>query len=311
MSAVTFVVASPHLPTVGRTVRSILAMAGAEDVAEVLVMGADLHGVLPQEPRVHVVAGLPPGPACGAYNAGLARASGDHIVLLDGDCVLESRWLEVVRARHDEGWDVVSGGVVVPRGPYLATVYNFTMFHRFLASRPAGPRSYLSTMNLSLSREAVRRAGPVPEDMPRTYDFEWTLRMAEAGVRMYFEPRARVAHHPCGVTPWILWRTWYVGGACSQLVRRGHRDRIRGARLFDYPWLVLASPLLATAATARVATAQPGDRRLWACLPAIWATKIAWCLGASHGRRRGVSRPADYTIHVPRDAQRGGAGDRR
>jgi hypothetical protein len=296
----TFVVASPHLPTVGRTVASILAQRSGDCVAEVLVMGADVHGVVPDDERVRILEGLPPGPACRAYNAGLEAARGERVVLVDGDCVLDPRWLEVVGARHDDGWDVVAGGVVVPPGPYLATVYNFTMFHRSLASRRPEPRNYLSTMNLSLSREAVRRAGPVPEDMPRTYDFEWTLRMAEGGLRLLFEPAARVAHHPCGVTPWILWRTWYVGGACSQLVRRGHPASIRGAGLFRYPRLLaLGAPFLATAATARVVAARPADARMWGCVPAIWLTKVAWCLGASHGRRHGVMRPADYTIHVP------------
>jgi GT2 family glycosyltransferase len=301
MTTVSFVVASPHLPTVGRTVASILGLTDAADVREILVMGADRHGVIARDDRVRIVDGLPPGPACRAYNAGIDLAVGDRVVLLDGDCVLDPDWLRPVRERHAEGRNVVSGGVVIPPGDYLPTVYNYTMFHRFLASRPPGPRSYLSTMNLSLDREAIARVGPVPEDMPRTYDFEWTLRMSEAGLKLFFEPRARVAHHPCGVTPGLLWRAWYVGGACSQAVRGRHRERIRGEALFAHPWLLAATaPLLALAATARVATACPTDPRLWACLPAVWVTKLAWCLGASAGRRRGVMATEAYTIRVPR-----------
>jgi GT2 family glycosyltransferase len=303
VDTVTFVVASPHLPTVGRTVASILAQSGAKAVVEVLVMGPDRHGVLPRDGRIQVIEDLPPGPACRAYNAGLERARGARIVLIDGDCVLDPLWLAAVDARHAQGWDVVSGAVVVPPGSYLATTYNYTMFHRYLDSRPAAPRTYLSTMNLSLGRDALARAGPVPEDLPRTYDFEWTLRMSEAGLRLFFEPRAKVEHHPCGVTPRLLWRTWYVGGACSQAVRRGHRGRIRGAALLSHPVLLaVAAPVLASAATARVVSARPSDPRMWACAPAIWLTKIAWCLGASYGRRHGVMAMEAYTIHVPRKA---------
>jgi hypothetical protein len=248
-----------------------------------------------------VLAGLPPGPACYAYNAGLDMAHGDRLVLVDGDCVLDPGWLGAVERRHGDGWDAVSGAVAVPRGSYLATAYNFTMFHRFLDSRPAGQRSYLSTMNLSLTRDALQAGGPVPEDMPRTYDFEWTLRMSDAGCRLFFEPAARVWHHPCGVTPRLLWRTWYVGGECSQAVRRRHAGRIRGAALVDHPWLpIVMSPALATAAAARVVAARPCDARVWACLPVIWATKLAWCLGASHGRRHGIMPTGQYTIHLPR-----------
>jgi hypothetical protein len=92
MKRVSFIVASPHLPTVGRTVASILGLAGNEAVTEVLVMGEDRHGVVPRDRRVHVLAGLPPGPACYAYNAGLDMAHGDRLVLVDGDCVLDPGW---------------------------------------------------------------------------------------------------------------------------------------------------------------------------------------------------------------------------
>jgi len=299
--ATTFVVASAHLPTVGDTVRSILAQERADLVARVLVFGADVHGVVPADPRVRLVDDGPPAPACRAYNRGLALAASPLVALVDGDCVLWPDWLGRVARRHGEGWDAVSGAVEVPPGPYWATAYNFAGFHDYLAHRPAGPRNYLPTLNLSVRRAVAAAVGPVREDIPRVYDFDWTLRMRAAGFRLYFDPAARVAHHPCGITPRILWRTWHAGGACSQAVRRAYPRLIRAPWILDHPrWLGLLAPVLACAATARVAAGDPASPRLWSALPAIWLTKLAWCLGAAQGRQHGPTRLADYPVRVTR-----------
>jgi GT2 family glycosyltransferase len=296
---ITIVVASAHLPTVGEAVRAILAQDEADRIDAVLVAGDDVHGVVPDDPKVARLDELPAGPACRAYNAGVARARSPFVAFVDGDCLPLPDWLGRILARHAEGWDAVAGGVVIPPGGFWATAYNYAGFHDYLATRPSGARNVLPSMNLSFRRSVAEAIGPVREDIPRLYDFDWTLRMRSAGFRLYFDAAARVRHYPCGVNPRILWRTWYAGGACSQAVRRQHRGLISAPKLLNHPYgLAILSPVLATALAARVASRDPGAWRAWAVLPAVWLSRLAWCLGASRGCRRGAIRVADYRTDV-------------
>lgn len=296
-----FLVAGAYLPTAGQTVRSILAQHGWPSRAEILVAGADLHGMLPAHPAVRVLDEVPPGPACRAYNAMIGAARFEWLVVVDGDCVLEPTWLTTVRAAHARGWDVVSGAVELRSGPYWQEAYNLSLLHEYAADCPAGRRTCLPTLNLSLPKAVARSVGRVREDMCRAYDWEWTLRMTRAGYLLYFEPAARVWHHPCQVTARILWRTWFAGGACSQAVRRAHSDLLRCSRLLDRPgWLIAMAPWLAVWASLRILVAQPRRVERWRLLPALWLSKFAWCLGAAHGRRYGPITASDFSYELPR-----------
>lgn len=296
---VTFIIASAHLPKVGDAVAAVLAQDAAHLIERVLVLGPDLFEQVPAHPLITHLPDVAPGPAGPAYNLGLSMARSEFVVLMDADCVLNPDWLTRVQARHAEGWDVVAGGVDVPPGSYLAVAYNYTTFYGDLSRGPAGPRNFLTTMNLSLRRSVAAAIGPVREDIPRWYDTEWTLRMRRAGYRLFFDPSARVRHYPCYVSPAILWRTWFASGSVGQMIRRDYADLLPGGWWMDHPWLLLAlAPLAATAVTARVLRSDPGSPRLWSVLPVVWMTKLAWCLGASHGRRRGHLRSAGYRYQV-------------
>lgn len=296
---ITFVVASAHLPMVGEAVRAILAQDAAPLIDAVLVFGADVHGVVPVDPRVALVHDLPPGPACRAYNAGVARAQTPFVALVDGDCLLRPDWVRRILARHAAGWDVVAGGVEIPVGSYWSTAYNFAGFHEFLADVPSGPRNYLPSMNLSFRRSAAQAVGPLREDIPRLYDFDWTLRMRAAGYRLFFDAAARAGHHPYGITPAIMWRTWFAGGSCSQAVRRAFPELIAAPRMLDHAALIaILAPTASTWATGRIAWRNRRDDRVWAMLPALWMSRLAWCLGAASGRRYGALHSSAYRTEV-------------
>ncbi len=269
-------VASARLPTAGEAVRSILNQSQSDLVGEIIVAGADIHGVIPPHPTVRLLRDLPPGPACRAYNALLAAARYEWLAIVDGDCILSPTWLEQVCTAHAAGWEVVSGAVELRPGPYWQAAYNLSMLHEYSTDCPPGERFCLPTMNLSLTSAVAVAVGPVREDLCRLYDLEWTLRMRLAGCRLYFEPAARVWHSPCGVGPGMLWRTWLAGGTCSQAVRRAHPDLLPSSRLLDRPgWLVALAPILASWASLRIVAAQPGQVERWRLLPAVWLSKLA------------------------------------
>lgn len=299
------VVSSGWLPSVGETVRALRAQGPA--IGEIVVCGPDAHGVLPSgDPALTVLADLPPGPACHGYNAALAhlfaRPAGawDAVAIVDGDATPEAGWAAAVLARLAGGWDGVGSAVVVPDGPPLSVAYNLTTFHPWRIGLPAELRAVLPTVGLCVRRAAAGAAGPFRTDMPRLYDFDWTARLTDLGFRLGFAPEARLAHQPVGITPGILWRTWYAGGSCSQALRRARSDRFGSAALLDHPRLLLAlAPAIALARTAAVAAAWRADRRIWRALGWVYVTKLAWCLGASHGRRHGPVTLDGYRFVPP------------
>lgn len=123
---------------------------------------------------------------------------------------------------------MVAGGVELDGCDYWSRAYNLACFHRELGHLPSGPRQALPTMNLACATATARRIGPFREDLARCYDYDWTLRLARAGGRLLFDPAARVGHHPCGVTPGLLWRTFSCRGALqpggAPATRRCDRD---------------------------------------------------------------------------------------
>ncbi len=289
--------ASGFVPTVGDAVRSVLAQTRAGEIAEILVCGADEHGVLPDDPRIRCLEAIRPGPACFAYNAALAAMlpTSETVVIMDGDCTLAPDWLDRVLARHAQGWQGVAGGVIAPPGPYLATAYNLSLFHDWLADRPAGPRPCLPTMNLSLSTAMVRDVGALREDWPRVYDFDWTLRMTRSGHRLFFEPEAHATHRPLGLTLTRFWRTGYADGSCSQAARREYDDQIDHPWLLNHPRLLtVLAPAIATWVTARTVWRLRRDPRALSVIPPMWLDKCAWVLGAGHGRVHGPLPVQDF-----------------
>ena len=115
-------------------------------------------------------------------------------------------------------------------------------------------------------------------------------------------------------------RSGYTTGACAAaaakaavlgLLGRPHPGRVAipfpdGSRhAFD---LCRFGTGLATVVTARVARAAAGDRRVWPTLPWVWLTKVVWCLGASHGRLRGVMPMSRYRYEEPPPPRAGTAG---
>ncbi|MFN8424603.1 MAG: hypothetical protein U0470_14905, partial [Anaerolineae bacterium] len=79
-----------------------------------------------------------------------------------------------------------------------------------------------------------------------------------------------------------MWRHWYMSGRWMVGVRRRHPDAFGSATWLYRPLaLYLLAPAIAAAATARLyGPGRPG-RRHPLTLPAVYATKLAWCLGAA------------------------------
>ncbi|MCA9960794.1 MAG: hypothetical protein KC443_17260, partial [Anaerolineales bacterium] len=162
-------------------------------------------------------------------------------------------------------------------------VYNLTLFHEILAFNLPGPRDFLATLNLSIDRAVIQKIVGMDETVNRVEDVEWTTRMRRAGVQPYFWPDAAVQHMHNRTKFKDVWRDCALSGYHMRQLRLLYADSLQAPGILGYPKLILLlSPFIAAWATLRIIYKRPQlISRFPLTLPTIYATKIAWCWGAS------------------------------
>ena len=285
---VSVIIPSLNSPILDDVLAAISSQAGAEDVAEILVVGKDEAGLLVPNVRARLIdTGQPVNPAV-ARNRGIRESSAPLLLFLDSDCLPQPDWLRAHQAAHAAGHPVVGGSVLPTGGNYWSRGYNLGMFQEYLPTRPAAPRTILPTLNLSVERHVIEAVGGLDETLPRSQDMEWTARMGQAGFQPCFWPAAAVDHRHNRDTLRAMWDDCARSGYYSRQVRLRHGDLLRTPALLRHPRLLrLLSPAIAAAATARLVVEQPVVLRHHpADLPAIYLTKLAWAWGAGGGSAR-------------------------
>lgn len=215
-----------------------------------------------------------------ARNLGIRAAQTDWLAFLDADCLAAPDWAGRLLMAAEAGHPVVGGGVAFSMTPYWAQVHNVSMLHEFHVSCAAGIRPFLPTLNLLVQRRVISQVGVMDERLRRAQDLEWTLRMSQAGISLWFDPRATVTHYP-ERRPGSLWRDYYETGQTSRRIRARYAiDKLPD--WFNSPILVRAlAPLLAAGLTARIYARHAMLLRHLPAAPGVWFTKLAWCLGAA------------------------------
>lgn len=280
---VAVIIPSLNSRLINTVVRTVLSQQRQGLQLCVVVVGKDEGGLIPASPQVQFIdtgqAVTPPA----ARNIGVAETTADLLLFLDSDCVPAENWLAEHLAAHAAGHSVVSGSVLPAGDDFWQLTYNLSLLHEFLSHHSPGPRSFLATLNLSVERAVLDQVGPMPEDMPRGEDVEWTARVGQAGRELYFWPAAAVRHEHNRHTFRAVWRDCVLSGYYMRDVRVRRPDLFSGSTMLRHGQLLLAAaPFIATFVTGRIALHNRAlVRRFWYTLPAIYATKIAWCWGAS------------------------------
>ncbi|HWB49855.1 MAG TPA: glycosyltransferase family A protein [Stellaceae bacterium] len=176
---------------VGRAIASVLAQT-YRNIEIIVVDDAStdaLAAALAQtpHPRLRRVVHPRNRGAAAARNTGVAAAAGDYVAFLDSDDVWYPRKLAVQVAAMQGQPLEVAGTVcayacVKPGYPARNITPDWTagtFFHRQLLGCTCGPGTTL------LCRRAVFAAiGPYDEELRRLEDWDWLLRLAEAGRRL-------------------------------------------------------------------------------------------------------------------------------
>jgi GT2 family glycosyltransferase len=218
-----------------------------------------------------------------ARNRGLSEMKGEILYFLDDDCVAERNWAEtlfnVVKSGKADlacGSRVVGHSGVAPRVEYLSTDGP-----ALSPKLSAGKRHHLSTCNLVFSRKVVDKVGQFDETLAMCEDRDFTVRAAQAGFRLHFEPKAQVIHYS-GVTSMKIYlrRMRHYGFGTSQFFASRPAESL--ARFFPTnPFIRLLSiPFLAAAGTGYLVLKNLSNG--WDCLllsPAIYLGQFWWQWG--------------------------------
>lgn len=250
--------------------------------SEIIVVGRDEPRRLEDQRDIRFIDTQEPVGASVARNLGIQAATGEWILFVDSDCLVQPRWAGAMVERLAAGEDVVGGGVTFATNSYWPLVYNLSMFHEFLSSRNAREMRYLPTLNLAVKRPVIDDVGVMNEELKRGQDIDWTIRMVLAGYRLFFEPAAAVCHQPSRSGLAIVWRYWIRSGYYNSRNRQKYEDYYQTPWFLSYPWIMrLLSPLIAFIVTGRIFLRSPEYLKFLSTIPGIYMTKLAWCLGAS------------------------------
>jgi len=179
-----------------------------------------------------------------ANNQAIARASGEHVLLLNPDTALHEGALDALVRFMDEHPDAGAAGckLVRPDGTVdrscrsfptpLAVAFEYLGLSRLFPKSRFFGRYRMTWLNydetvevdqpmascLIARREVFSQVGPFDEELPIFFnDVDWCFRAKQAGWKIYFTPNAIVTHH---------------GGASTKQVKRemieeSHRSLVR------------------------------------------------------------------------------------
>jgi glycosyltransferase involved in cell wall biosynthesis len=284
---VKFSVIIPNLnsPVIDQTIAALEQQDFRIDDYEVIIVGRDDSSLIIPSNKIQIdITERSYGPA-EARNRGTKKARGEVLVFLDADCIPSPGWLTAIEhVLKDPSIHGVGGGVQLGKGNYWLVADNFAIFHDFLSVHAPGEVRQFPSLNLAIRQEAFNHVRGFDESYPYPAgeDFDLTYRMSQEGYKLYFEPKACVVHQPERNSLKGLWKHSYIQGKYSTKVDSRYADQVGLPKWIRGKWqLRLLSPVLAIGITLRIFLKTPQSSQYCYTMPAVFVSKVAWCLGAA------------------------------
>lgn len=151
------------------------------------------------------------GPAS-ARNLGADAAAGSLILFTDSDCVPCQDWLEeMVRPFMDSNVVAVKGGYKTRQTEIVARFAQMEFEDRYDMLRKSASIDMIDTYSAAFRKEVFKRMGGFDGRFPKANneDTELSYRLAAAGCKMVFNPKAVVFHtHPSTLAKYLRIKFW-------------------------------------------------------------------------------------------------------
>lgn len=207
--------------------------------------------------------------------AGIARARGEFVALLEDHCTVSSSWYAGILNAHRQGFDVVGGGVENHNCPErLSWAVYFYDYGRYMPPNRAGSVDALSGNNVSYRQSVLAEV----EEIYRWEFFETFVNQAlkQKGHTLYLTPNALVVHNK-------KYRFSEALKQCFHLARSFAGKRIRSRNLSTRAIYMAGSAMLPFLLPGRIALNTLKKRRHIAdyllSLPHLVVLMTGWSLG--------------------------------
>jgi len=168
-----------------------------------------------------------------ARNRGAATATGEVVLFIGDDTVPAPGWLAFHLEEHRvHGGEAVAvlGYTAFPAGddsPFRRFINEFGAQFGYLLIEGAErlPFNFFYTSNISLPRRVLVDLGGFREDFPAAAweDIELAYRAVGSGLRLLYQPRARVEHHH-RILPWTFARRQRTTGRSAAIFAALHPE---------------------------------------------------------------------------------------
>jgi len=272
-------------PSISNLITSLENQTLDRDQYEVIIVGMDAYQRVHTSDLVFFDRCQRPLSPAEARNRGVAQSRGEIIVFTDADCVADTEWLKILAERFtDPHVTVVGGGVKFHTKNYWTLADNLSMFYEYLAILPPGYRQQLPSLNLAIRHDVFTQIGGFDEryPMPSGEDADLTIRLKRNGHILHFEPKAIVSHEPTrNRIIDLVCHGYYQGKFSTKVDPRYAQDEGLPPLIRSRIGLLLFAPIIAVMGSYRVVSSNRYILRYWYTLPAIYMSKLSWCLGAA------------------------------
>ena len=264
-------------------------------VLEVLVPCDDsleITGIVSRHPRARLIplgrvgTARPTATAGGQHelydrrrSAGLAQARGNLVAIVEDRGVPDPGWARAFAALHARlPHPAIGGAVANARDPVLNRAVFLCDFGRYAPPFEAGPRDYVTDVNVCYKRAALERTETLWRERYHETEVHGALRREGAILWLSPEPVVRQARD--GLTLGRLLGERFAWGRLFAAVRaRESSVAERGARLFLAPLL----PIVMGWRIVRGAAARGETGPALGALPAVLLLLTAWAFGEAAG----------------------------
>lgn len=219
-----------------------------------------------------VVPGPKTGPAA-SRNRGWRSAGGGHVLFTDSDCVPAPGWAQRIVSALDAGADGVKGTYSSGGSRIVQRLQQVEFEERYASLEPGGTVDMIDTYSCGFRRSALEACGGFDESFPAAdhEDVDLSYRMASMGMRLVFEPGARVEHEHRSTLAGYM-RLKYSRGRWRARIIELHPSRSMSDRYV--PWSLKVQMLLCAALPAAMA-----GIFIHSAIPAAWvAAFLASCI---------------------------------
>lgn len=285
MMSATIIIPTVSEPTLGQVIRSVKTEIPD---GQIIVVGFGASRNVANEFEVQFLDTNQKTPKPMGINKAVEAAIFERIIILDADAVPNIGWGQNMLKAFEEGKMVFSGSIDMSFGNFWMKIYNLSGSHEFLTTNSPQRKKSLPGVNLGFTKEAYRIGGKWDETLPRSQDYEWSLRLAQKGLILWLVPNATVTHIPTEQNTFFkVMKSWEKSGYYNWLIRKKYKDYLHTPNMLFKPSLILLlSPVLALVPTLRILKTSPKYFiKYFYMLPFVYLTKIAWCFGVYKASR--------------------------